>query len=65
MSGATTSGGPMDGAPPSNAPRGDAPSSDAKRPDIYIRPEFEVETLGEAEIGDVERKLSWIERAGT
>ena len=48
MSGAATGGGPMSGG---------------KGPDIYIRPEFEVETLGEAEIGDVERKLSWIERA--
>ena len=34
-----------------------------KGPDVYIRPEFVVETLGAAEIGDVERKLSWIERA--
>jgi len=47
MSGAATGGGPMNGA---------------KGPEIDIRPEFEVETLGEAEIGDVERKLSWIER---
>ena len=53
MSDAATGGGPTSGGP----------MSDAKRPDIYIRPEFEVETLGEAEIGAVERKLSWIERA--
>ena len=34
----------------------------AKRPDIYVRPEFVMEALGEADVGDVERKLSWIER---
>ena len=46
----------------SDAATGGGPMSGAKRPDIYIRPEFEVDTLGEADIGDVERKLSWIER---
>ena len=48
MSDAATSGGPMSGA---------------KRPDVHVRPEFVVETLGKADIGNVERKLSWIERA--
>ena len=47
----------------SDAATGGGPISDAKRPDIYVRPEFEVDTLGEADIGDVARKLSWIERA--
>ena len=48
MSDAATGGGPMNGS---------------KGPDIYVRPEFEVESLGKADIGDVERRLSWIERA--
>ena len=40
-----------------------AAASGGKGPDVYVRPEFVVETLGEAEIGDVERKLSGLERA--
>ena len=41
---------------------GAAAAGGGKGPDLHVRPEFVVETLGKADIGDIERRLSWIER---